>query len=323
MGDTILVLLPVYSRQKSELARLVPGDTILYSTPEDVTVSQVLQADIIIGNPPISMVRRSDRLKLLQLESVGASSYLAKGVMPEGAVLLNAAGAYGQAISEHMLGMTLMLLKKLHLYRDNQRNGQWRDLGHVSSIDGCTVLVVGLGDNGRSYARIMKSLGARVIGVRKHGSRTPEYLDELYLVEDLDMLLPRADIVSLCLPETSETVGLIGYQQLKRMRRNAMLLNVGRGSAVDTDALCLVLEDGWLGGVALDVTNPEPLPPNHPLWHFPNAIITPHVSGGYRMSETVERVYQIALRNLASFKAGDPLINILDAKSGYPLSDLE
>ena len=127
-------------------------------------------------------------------------------------LLTNATGAYGLAISEHMLGMLLELFKKLHLYRDAQHLHQWKSLGRVRSIEGSTVLVLGMGDIGGEFARKVKALGATVIGVRRTDTRKPDYVDELYLTEELDRLLPRADVVAVALPGNGETAGMLEPQ---------------------------------------------------------------------------------------------------------------
>ena len=216
-----------------------------------------------------------------------------------------------------MLGMLLMLMKRLHQYRDNQREHLWRDEGNVTSIQGCTALMVGLGDIGGEFARRMKALGAYTIGVRRSDVRRPEYLDELVLMDGLDQVLPRADVVALSLPNTKQTYRMFDEQRLNRCKTGAILLNVGRGTAIDTDALCHALESGKLGGAGVDVTDPEPLPPEHPLWSIENALITPHVSGFFHLEETLNRIVAQAADNLRRFQNGEPLLSEVDFQTGY------
>ena len=216
-----------------------------------------------------------------------------------------------------MLGMLLELFKKLHLYRDAQHLHQWKSLGRVRSIEGSTVLVLGMGDIGGEFARKVKALGATVIGVRRTDTRKPDYVDELYLTEELDRLLPRADVVAVALPGNGETAGMLNRKRIESIKEGAVLLNVGRGVIVDTEALCDALESGHLGGAGLDVTDPEPLPENHRLWNFHNAVITPHISGFYHLPETLERIVRISAENLEAYRSGKPLRNQVDFSTGY------
>ncbi|WP_243122430.1 D-2-hydroxyacid dehydrogenase [Clostridium sp. KNHs216] len=184
-------------------------------------------------------------------------------------------GAYGLAVSEHMLAMLLEIIKRLHTYRDAQKLHVWKGQGKVKSIHGSTVLVLGMGDIGGEFAQKVKALGAYVIGLRRTVAEKPEYADEMHLTAELDSLLPRADIVALCLPATKETDHLFSRERLALLKEGAILLNVGRGTLIDTEALCDTLESGRLFGAGLDVTDPEPLPEGHRLWDIPNAVLLP------------------------------------------------
>ncbi len=281
-------------------------------TPEDAE-----WADGILGNPSPAFLKDAKRLKWLQTNSAGVEAYTAPGALPSDVRLTNASGAYGLAISEHMLGMLLELFKKLELYRDVQKQGQWRSLGGVRSVYGSTVLVLGMGDIGGEFARRCKALGAKVIGVRRKNAEKPDYVDRICLQEELDEVLPLADVVAVTLPGTEATKGLIGRERIARMKDGAVLLNVGRGSIVDTEALCDALESGKLSGAGLDVTEPEPLPPDHRLWKIPTAVITPHISGFFHLEETYRRIIGICAENLRRFLADEPLKNRIDFSTGY------
>ena len=250
------------------------------------------------------------------MQSAGANEYL-DGALPEGTLLTNATGAYGLAISEHMLAVLLQIYKKLPQYWEAQREESWRDAGPVRSVCGSTVLILGLGDIGGEFARRVKALGGYTIGVRRKGLDKPDYLDELYLTDALDGLLPRADVVAMSLPGTKETYRLMNRERLYLMKQDAVLLNVGRGTTVDTDALCDLLEDGRLLGVGLDVTDPEPLPQGHRLWKAPGAYLTPHIAGGNHLAETMERIVRISAANLRAYLSGRELQNVVDFETGY------
>ena len=314
----ILVTVPVLKRHKEILEKAAPSATFVYAARgmENLLEEQVHSADIIIGNPPVSLVAGSKRLKLLQLQSAGVGQYTQPGILSEGTILVRA-GAYGLAISECMLGTILMLFKKLNLYRDNQARSEWMDMGNVRTIYNATALIVGLGDIGGELAKKLKALGAYTIGIKRNDLKKPEYVEELYSMEMLEKLLPRADIVALSLPETAYTMKIINENTLKLMKTDAILINVGRGSAVDTEALCDALESGQIWGAALDVTDPQPLPKDHRLWGIKNAVITPHVFGGLHLQETHDRIINIAAANLDAFLHGGDLINVVDMSEGY------
>ena len=256
-------------------------------------------------------------LEWLQTNSAGVEAYIQPGVLAGDTLLTNATGAYGLAIAEHMLGMLLELFKKLELYRDAQKSGAWQSQGAVKAVYGSPVLVLGMGDIGGEFAARCKALGAKVIGVRRSPRPCPEYADEVHLLEDLDSLLPQADVVAVTLPGTDATRGLMSRERLAKMKEGAVLLNVGRGFIVDTEALCDALERGHLSGAGVDVTDPEPLPPTHRLWNIPTAVVTPHISGFYHLRETHERIVGIFLENLRHFQAGEPLRNLVDFATGY------
>lgn len=325
-----LVTIPTGERHRSLLQQAAPGwefrfrgtDTLVCAPQEalpgqPVTQEDVDWAQVILGNVPAAMLHGSPALEWLQTNSAGVEAYIQPGVLAGDTLLTNATGAYGLAIAEHMLGMLLELFKKLELYRDAQKSGAWQSQGAVKAVYGSTVLVLGMGDIGGEFAARCKALGAKVIGVRRSPRPCPEYADEVHLLEDLDSLLPQADVVAVTLPGTDATRGLMSRERLAKMKEGAVLLNVGRGFIVDTEALCDALESGHLSGAGVDVTDPEPLPPTHRLWNIPTAVVTPHISGFYHLRETHERIVGIFLENLRHFQAGEPLRNLVDFATGY------
>lgn len=325
-----LVTIPTGERHRNLLQQAAPGwefrfrgtDTLVCAPQEalpgqPVTQEDVDWAQVILGNVPAAMLHGSPALEWLQTNSAGVEPYIQPGVLAGDTLLTNATGAYGLAIAEHMLGMLLELFKKLELYRDAQKSGAWQSQGAVKAVYGSTVLVLGMGDIGGEFAARCKALGAKVIGVRRSPRPCPEYADEVHLLEDLDSLLPQADVVAITLPGTDATRGLMSRERLAKMKEGSVLLNVGRGFIVDTEALCDALERGHLSGAGVDVTDPEPLPPTHRLWNIPTAVVTPHISGFYHLRETHERIVGIFLENLRHFQAGEPLRNLVDFATGY------
>ena len=317
MAKNILVLLPVDENEKRILEEKAPGCSFTYASHKTLTTEMVHNANIIIGNPSVDRVKGSKNLEWLQLDSAGVGGFTNEGVLRDGVVFTNMSGAYGLAISEYMLGVLLAMFKKLHYYRDNQAKAKWQYEGNVKAVYNSTALVIGLGDIGGEFAKRLKALGAYTIGIRRANLDKPDYLDELHLMEDLVSSLPKADIVALSLPATNLTNKIINKKTLGLMKQDAVLINVGRGTAIDTDDLCDALESGHLLGAAMDVTDPEPLPSDHRLWKLKNAIITPHVSGGYSLDETRNRIFKISVDNLEAFFNGKELRNIVDISAGY------
>lgn len=313
----VLILMKLNSAQREKLEAAGAGAVLRFSLPDRVSEDEVQQADIIIGQPKAEMIRASERLELLQLESAGAGAYVVPGVLNEKTVLTNATGAYSQAVAEHAFALTLMLQKKLHLYRDRQRAARWQDLGTVSSLAGSTVAVVGLGDIGGYYARLVKAMGAYVIGVKRRPGPCPDYADELVLTEKLDKVLPRADVIMSVLPNTSATRYIYTEESFRRMKDSAIFINCGRGNAVASRTLYEALSRGEIAAAGIDVTEEEPLPENSPLWSLENLIITPHVSGGHHLPATVDRIVDICAGNLRAFLRGEKLKNVVDFSTGY------
>lgn len=317
----ILVTLPMNPSRKAYLESQVPADRtdveFCYLQQGEYGPEDVLESEVIIGNVPPQMLKGNRKLRLLQLNSAGTDGFLEPGLLSEDVWLANATGAYGLAISEHMLGMLLALMKKLHLYRDRQREHRWVDEGPVTSIEGSTTLVVGLGDIGGDFAKKVNALGSRVLAIRRNQAEKPECVDQLFQMNALEEILPQADIVALTLPGTPETKHVMDRERMALMKKGSFLLNVGRGTAVDTDALVDALRSGHLGGAGLDVTDPEPLPEDHPLWDLPNAFVTPHISGWYHLEETLERIVRISGRNLAAYFQGKEPENLVDRRTGY------
>ena len=278
------------------------------------------EADVILGQPDIETVKRCKNLKWLQITSAGADGYAACPDAFNGIRLTTVSGAFGQSIAEWTLTLTLALYKNLHLFRDNQNRAIWQDVGAQDSPVGKNVLILGCGDLGSSIARIFRPFHCHIEGIRRHAAADiPDGFDEVYTVDALDERLSRADIAVGVLPGTKETKGLLSRRRLSLMNKDAVVINAGRGSLIDLSALYDMLKEGRLRGAALDVTDPEPLPKDHPLWTLPNCIITPHVSGGSfgHLRATEEKIYEICRENLRRFLASEPLLNELDFESGY------
>lgn len=308
----VLVLLPVSAAQRARLEDAAPGATFAYATAADATDEQVAAAEVIVGNLPPARLAAARGLRLPQLNSAGYDDYLAAGTLPAGAMLASASGAYGQAVSEHMLAMLLSMMKRLPAYRDAQRAHEWVDLGSVTSLSGARVLVLGAGDIGTHFARLCAALGARVTGVRRRPSEPHAPFSAMGTFDELPELLPQADVVASALPSAPGTRRLADAAFFSAMRGGAFFVNAGRGDLVVAEDLVAALESGHLAGAALDVTDPEPLPADHPLWDAPGALVTPHVSGWYHLPVTLDNIVGIAAENLARLERGEKPRNLVE-----------
>ena len=310
----IMISLPMTQAHKEQFLAAAPGHTICFEY-ENASDAFLAETRVSVGRLPLDKLAKMPNLEFVQLCSAGVGIY--NTAVPRQIPLANASGAFGAGIAEHALGMVLMLMKKLHCYLDEQHNRNWSDFGEVTSPMGAKVLVIGLGNLGREFAWRMHALGSEITAVKRTPGNAPEYVSALYTMEKLDDCLAQADVVYLALPDTAATAGLFDRQRLEKMKPGAILVNVGRGNAVDLDALCDLLEVGRLGGAALDVTDPEPLPSQHRAWGIPNLLITPHVSGGFHLAYTHNRIVEICADNLGRFVRGEKLENLVDRDTGY------
>ena len=309
MSEYILNLLPVTEAEKAEFETIAPDARHVYAGRRSVTPEQLAAATVIFGWPRAKMLPGAVNLKWLQTMWAGADEYMGPGILPNGAVLTTSSGSNRLSVAEHMLAMLLSLCRKLPVYRDHQNAHAWKDEGKMKTVCGGTVLVVGAGNIGSAFAGMCRSLGARTVGLKRTVSGPVDGFDEVFTMERLDDLLPTADVVALVVPHSPETAGLMNEHRLALMKDDAILISSGRGSVLDQDALVRTMQNGRLWGAGLDVTVPEPLPEDHPLWDIPNLILTPHVAGGIRLEITRRSCVELAQENLRRWIAGEPLQN--------------
>lgn len=302
----ILAVMPFTDEDKVKLQSIAPDCAVVFKPLSDVTEEDVQDVDAILGNVEPGIVAKATRLQWLQTNSVGAAQYCADGVLPKDAILSCARGAYDTSVSEWIVTVSFMLSRKMDIYMHNQMEHIWRMEGGVSSLEDSTTLILGLGSIGHSYAKKMKALGGYVIGVTRHAhTEKAAYVDEMYTIDQLDELLPRADFVVMILPGTKENVNLMDARRFALMKPSAFLINAGRGNSVNSLDLNEALHAGTIAGAALDVTEPEPLPADHPLWDAPRCIICPHIAGKFFLPKTFRNIVKLTEENLTHFLAGD------------------
>jgi phosphoglycerate dehydrogenase-like enzyme/glyoxylase-like metal-dependent hydrolase (beta-lactamase superfamily II) len=233
-------------------------------------------------------------------------------------VLTNMRTMFAPPIADHVMGMLISLTRSLPHYENLMKEGRWgkgEQAPYQGELQGKTMLLVGLGGNGMEIAKRARSFGMRVLATDPKDMAVPTYVDRLEKPDRLGAMLPAADVVVLAAPLTPDTTALFGTDRFALMKEGAFFINIARGKMVDTAALVAALDSKRIRGAGLDVTEPEPLPADHPLWKLENVIVTPHVSG--QSPGTRQRTRNLFIENMKRFAAGEPLLNVVDKKVGY------
>jgi phosphoglycerate dehydrogenase-like enzyme len=308
--------------QRREIERLAPRLRVVTGLSREQALARAGEAhgvDAFYATP--EFLRAADKLVWVQAMSAGVERYLA---IPELAgseriVFTNMRGVHGPAIADHAFAMLLALTRDLPVHLAGRASGTWNPTGSGRltpiALHGRTLLVVGLGGIGTEIARRGHGFGMRVIATRRSKDGAPPFVDRVAGPEQLLDLLPQADVVAIAVPLTPETKRMFDRAAFAAMKPKSYIINVARGEVIDSDALVEAVRSGKLAGACLDVTDPEPLPPDHALWTFPNVVITPHSSSDAELTE--ERRWALLRENLRRFDAGEPLLNVVDPRAGY------
>ncbi len=288
-----------------------------YDAAEDM-LPCIADYEIIYGHPEPEIVAKAVSLRWLCSDFAGIEKYLSDGIFADPTCILsNSSGAYGPTISEHIIMVLLMLLRRMPEYEADLRERKWTFYSPIRSVIGSHFVLLGTGDIGSNTARRLKALGARVTGVCRSGKSDEIAFDRVLPLSELDSVLPTADALIISLPATQETAGILTAGRIALLPPHAHLINVGRGSAIDQDALVAALQSRAIAGAALDVMLPEPLPADHPLWDCPNTILTPHISGNLSLGLTCELDIAMFLADLTRYSEGKALKNFVDRTKGY------
>ncbi len=275
------------------------------------------EAEIIFGADPF-LARNAPALRWMCLPSAGSDAFCRGDVFarPE-AMLTNSSGAYGVTISEHILMVLLEILRRQPEYQAHVRKSEWVRRLPVRSVHGSRITLLGTGDIGQETLRCLRGFRpALLTGVNRSGRNPDGLFDRVLPAGELDGILPETDILVISLPGTESTFHMIGEKQLRELPDEAVIVNVGRGSVIDQDALEKELRGGRLYA-ALDVFETEPLPAGSSLWTCPRLIITPHVAGDTTLAYTPRRIAELFLEDFENYCAGRPLLRLVDRKAGY------
>ncbi len=272
--------------------------------------------DLYVGRGRhVELLAGSTRLRWAQTLTAGADRIDLSGFEPGQVVVTNGSGIHAENLSEHILAFILAFARGFPMLMQAQARHEWCKDVHSFELAGQRLCVVGLGDIGLALADRASRLDMRVTGVRRRELPVPEYVEAVATLETMDPLLAEADHVAICLPLTSRTEGLFDAARLAVMKPGAYIYNIGRGGIVDQDALIDALRSGHLAGAGLDVTTPEPLPPESPLWDVQNTLITCHTGG--RSPRRLDRFVDLLSDNIERFQSGRQLRNIVDLVEGY------
>ncbi len=284
------------------------------------------QADMIVTSDPPANFADMTRLKFIQLASVGYAQLYGLNVIEHGIRVANARGVYDSAIGEWNLGMMIALARDLRQMIRHQERGHWEKAPRFANeLRGQTVGLWGYGGIGRETARLAKAVGMTVHAYARSGikPRGETYIapgtgdphgslpDRVFLRGEERAFLNGLDFLVLALPLTPQSKGCIGESELHALKPTAYVLNPARGPLIQEQALLTALREGWIAGAALDTHYYYPMPPEHPLWQFPNVIMTPHISGSDLGPLFVDRMLEITEHNIRQFLAGGPLWNEL------------
>jgi phosphoglycerate dehydrogenase-like enzyme len=327
----VRILVAIYSEfqswcipqaQLDELRRAFPEHSFVRADSDEATLAAIADADVVFSaRITAAHFAAASRLRWIHSPAAGVGAMLFPALVRSAVMLSNSRGNSSTTIAEHVIAVVLVLLRDLRLAWRRQAEKVWAqnefDAGaSIRTLRGTRVLIVGLGSIGGETARLASGFGAHVVGVRRRADApVPDGVEAVVPPDRLLDELPSADIVVLAAPETAATLHLIGERELSRMKDDAILVNVSRGKLVDEGALLRALETGRLRGAALDVFESEPLDPASPLWHRPDVLITPHVSGFH--AGHWPRATQLFADNLRRFVAGQPLANLVDKEAGY------
>jgi phosphoglycerate dehydrogenase-like enzyme len=289
-----------------------------YSSSQDAK-EKIATAEGYVGSPDEGLLEAGTKLRWVHISGAGVERYASLAKIKDGSVTLtNFKIQQGPEIADHTFALLLSLTRNLGAFQRAQEQGAWgRNDARLPMIElrGRTLMVIGYGGIGTQVAERAKAFGMRVIAIDPKDLPISQTLDASGKPDELDELLPQADVVVSCVPHTPQTEKMLGTTQFAAMKKGAYVINVSRGKIVDTDALVKALQEKKLGGAGLDVTEPEPLPADHPLWKMPNVVITPHVA--WASDQRPERQDELVLTNLARFARGLTLKNRVDPAKGY------
>jgi phosphoglycerate dehydrogenase-like enzyme len=283
---------------------------------------EIVDADAMVGvQLTPELFKQARQLKWLHIASAGVEPHGGQvGLFPElidsNVVVTNAKNVYGPQIADHAFAFLLALTRRLNVTLPRQQLEEWPPgRGGMFELDGKTGVIIGVGGIGSQIAQRAHGFGMKVIGVDIRDIPPSNTVQRVVPPDMLDSVLPEADVVFVSVPHTRKSEGMMGARQFELMKQGSYFIAMSRGKTYDLQALVKALDSKRLAGAGVDAIEPEPLPKGHPLWKFPNVVITPHTSGG---SDNLQgRLDYLVKENIRRFGAGLPLLNVVDKKEGF------
>jgi len=305
------------TKKQTEKIQSISGVDLKVVSPKKVTAEDLDGVEVLYdwSNTLKDTVLKSDTLNWIQVVRAGVDALPLKELNDKGVILTNGAGANAINIAEQTLAYMLMFMRRMNLTARHQDVREWKHDDGYDEIFNKTVMIVGVGHIGTLIAKYAKALGMKTVGVRRTDQPT-DYIDEMIPMSEMESRINEVHFVINALPDTEETIGIFNKEIFAEMSKKAYYINIGRGKTTNMNDLVDALNNGEIAGSALDVTTPEPLPSDSPLWDMKNVIITPHDAGMSVHYE--ERAFDIFKRNLKSYvENGEVEINEVNYSTGY------
>lgn len=331
-----LLIFPAVDEHRCSCIRAAaPSMHVVNENHRERALVEIEDADAFFGKLTPELLERARQLRWVQSPTASLEHFIFPELVDHPCILSNMRGLFSDVVADHVLGFVLCFARNLHVYLRQQQQGLWSPVGDQNYVTNfvsgpgtvlpfdrthqhlsdCTLGVVGVGHIGAEILRRASAFGMKLIGVDPQARTVPGILSEVWPTERLPELLQSSDYVVIAAPHTPETNKLFRRPVLRLMKRSGILINVGRGAIVDLDDLTEALRAGEIGGAALDVCNPEPLPSDHPLWKMSNVIITPHVAAA--SPHIAERHLETLVENIRRFVNGQPPATQVDKRLWY------
>ena len=311
---------PLSGEQRDHIAKLAKGHGFDAVFCDDISDAgrEVSDAEILFSFNS-SLVEKGNSLKWVCTPSAGVDHFLDK-IRGTGITLTSSSGAYGVTIAEHIVMMTLEIMRRRPDYIRLKEERKWEQHLPVRSLFGSRVTFVGTGDIGKEAAiRIRAFKPSCMTGVNRRGQNPDNIYDRIVTLDKIDEVLSETDVLILSLPSTPETIGFLSETRLNKLPEDSYIINVGRGNVLDEKALESMLRAGKIGGAALDVFEKEPLDKDSTLWDCPRLILTTHAAGNWTLPHTVEKIVSLFAQDFENYCAGRPMKQIVDIDAGYNL----
>jgi phosphoglycerate dehydrogenase-like enzyme len=331
-----LVLFPAVDEQRFiQIGHAAHPMEVVNARSEDQAFKEIETADAFYGKLTAPLLSRAKQLRWVQSPTASLEHFMFPELVEHPCVLSNMRGLFSDVVADHVMGFILCFARNFHVYFRQQQRSIWSPVGDETYVvnfvnapgtvlpmdrahqhlSDCSIGVVGVGNIGAEILRRAAAFGTTLMGVDPRTRTVPNVLDEVWSMERLPDLLKTADYVVIAAPHTPETKRLFGRNLFQQMKRSGILINIGRGAIVNLDELAESLKAGEIAGAGLDVCDPEPLPPEHPLWSMPNVIITPHVAAA--STRIAERHLQTLLENIRRFVQGHSPLTQVDKRAWY------